>query len=609
MKIGALYLGSNKCHFNVWAPHANDIRVKTYFPEEKIIPLAKAGNGYWSGQFYNISPGTRYKYIINNRAEYPDPASNFQPLDVHGPSEIVDHQSFAWTDKGWKAIPLEDYIIYELHIGAFTPEGTFASAINKIPHLKELGITAVEIMPVAQFPGNRNWGYDGVYPFAPHHSYGGPAGLKQLVNELHKNDIAAVLDVVYNHLGPEGNYINQFAPYFTSRYHTTWGDAVNFDDNLNAGVRNYFIQNALYWLREYNFDALRLDAIDKIYDSSPKHFLKELAENVKAFSDEAGVKKILIAESDLNDEIIIRPIDEGGYGLDAQWSDDFHHSLHAIVTGEKEGYYIDFNSVADLAKSIGNNFVYDGAYSVFRNKIHGNSAILRDKKQFVVCIQNHDQVGNRAEGERISSLISFELYKTVSAIVLLSPFVPLIFMGQELYESSPFYYFISHFDSELVQAVRSGRKEEFLSFNWTENIPDPFSEEIFMKSKIRWKLLADEKNAAVFSMYKRLIDIRKKNDQFGIVKNDNLEVAHSEEQKFIRVRFHGTGKEVFYIANLGSGTIELREGVPPGRWKNIFDSSSSQWLGPVVSENTNRLIGGEKIVLYRESFLLFESEI
>jgi maltooligosyltrehalose trehalohydrolase len=335
MNIGAIYRGDNKCTFRVWSPLVKDIKVKITYPVEKILQLEKDSSDYWTGEFNDIVPGTRYMYRINNGFDRADPASNYQPFDVHSESEVIDHSSYKWNDEKFKPVLLEDYIIYEMHTGTFTPEGTFESAIGKIKHLKSLGITAVEIMPVAQFPGSRNWGYDGAYPFAVQNSYGGPEGLKKLVDTLHSNGFSVILDVVYNHLGPEGNYLSQYAPYFTSRYQTPWGNAVNFDGYYSDEVKNYFFENALYWFEHFHFDALRLDAIDKIYDRTAKHFLQELAEKTDEFSSRSGKKKILIAESDLNDDKIIRPLHQKGFGIDAQWSDDFHHSLHSFITGEK----------------------------------------------------------------------------------------------------------------------------------------------------------------------------------------------------------------------------------------------------------------------------------
>jgi len=609
MKLGSFIPGNNKCSFNVWAPRADNLKLKLCYPEEKILPMIKGEKNYWNGVFANLPPGTKYYYRINDTIDLPDPASNYQPDGVHGPSEIVDHSLFKWDDENWTPHSLEDYIIYELHIGTFTKEGTFNSAIDKIPHLLELGITTVEIMPIAQFPGKRNWGYDGVYPFAPQNSYGGPAGLKNLVNALHNNNIAVILDVVYNHLGPEGNYLNQYAPYFSKKYHTGWGDAVNFDGEYSDEVRNYFIENALYWFEYYHFDGLRLDAIDKIYDSRAKHFLAELAERIHEYSEKTGLKKILIAESDLNDEKIIRPLEEKGFGLDAQWSDDFHHSLHSLLTGERNGYYADFGKTDDLVKSIKNSFVYDGIYSAYRKRSHGNDVSERELHQFIICLQNHDQIGNRAYGERISELISFEQYKLASALLLMSPYIPLLFMGQDIHENSPFLYFVSHADQDLIKSVREGRRKEYNFYKYKEDIPDPFSPETFIKSGVNWELLNNKKNKVIFLLYQKLISLRKYYFLPHELTRRDIIVKHSDGIKVILVYLHSHIKELFYIMNFEPQTVTAFTDIPNGSWKKVLDTSSFEWLGPGVSAEEFLTGKEQNIILQRESFVLYETEL
>ncbi len=375
-------------------------------------------------------------------------------------------------------------IMYELHAGTFIPEGTFDAVIPGLDHLKDLGINATDIMPVAQFPGERNWGYDGVYPFAVQNSYGGPDGLKRIVNECHTKGIAVILDVIYNHLGPEGNYLRDYGPYFTDRYKTPWGQAINFDGPYSNEVRNFFIENALSWLKNYHIEGLRIDAIHGIYDMSAQPFLPELAERVEEFSQQEGRKFYLIAESDLNNSYALRPRDSGGSGLDALWCDDFHHALHTLLTGETDGYYVDFGKIGHLVKSFREGFVYSGQYSAFRKRNHGNSSADIPPDRFVVFSQNHDQTGNRLKGERLSSLVSFESLKLAAGVVLLSPYIPLIFMGEEYGETAPFLFFISHSDPELIKAVRQGRKDEFKTFNWKDEPPDPQDIETFMRSKL-----------------------------------------------------------------------------------------------------------------------------
>ncbi len=471
MQVGANYQGDSQCQFTVWAPLLTDVKLKLLTPQERLIPLQQNLQGYWSVLVSDCPPGTRYLYRLDDK-ERADPASFYQPDGVHKASEVIDHTAFSWTDTDWTPPPFPDWVIYELHVGAFTPDGSFHAIIPRLPRLKELGVNAIEIMPVAQFPGERNWGYDGTYPFAVQQSYGGPTGLKTLVNACHEAGIAVVLDVVYNHFGPEGNYTRDFGPYFTDRYQTPWGSAINFDGSYCDGVRNFMIENALYWLHHFHIDALRLDAVHAIYDLSAKHLLAELSERVQELMQTQGQGRYLIAESDLNDPRIIRPHHQGGYGMDAQWSDEFHHALHALLTGERSGYYEDFGSCHHLAKVLHQRYVYTGDYSPHRKRRFGADASDRPTHQFVVCNQNHDQVGNRMLGERLSQLVSFEALKLTAATMLLSPYTPMLFMGEEYGEEAPFLYFIDHGDPDLVEAVREGRKREFAAFHAQGSPPD-----------------------------------------------------------------------------------------------------------------------------------------
>ncbi len=455
-QIGALYLGDDQCEFIVWAPQAERIVLKIVAPRERLLPLQRDEQGYWRRLVEKLPAGTDYCYQLDGSIERPDPASAYQPGGVHGPSRVIDHAAFTWTDQTWGGRPLDEFIIYELHVGTFTPEGTFAAVIPRLAAMRELGITAVELMPVAQFPGTRNWGYDGTNPFAVQNSYGGPDGLKALVDACHGHGLAVILDVVYNHLGPEGNYLRDFGPYFTDRYRTPWGEAVNFDGPGSDAVRGYFIANALNWLRHYHVDALRLDAVHAIYDFSPRPFLQELAAQVDAFADLEQRSCLLIAESDLNDARLIRPAEQSGYGLHAQWNDDFHHSLHTLLTLERQGYYADFGRIEDLAKAFREGFVYSWRYSPYRQRHHGSSSADRPGQQLVVCSQNHDQVGNRPTGERLITLAGCEAAKTAAAAVCFAPFIPLLFMGEEYGEESPFLYFTDFADQDLQDAVRTG---------------------------------------------------------------------------------------------------------------------------------------------------------
>ena len=432
-------------------------------------------------------------------------------------------------------MPLAEYIIYELHVGTFSPQGTFDGAISGLDYLCELGITAVELMPVAQFPGERNWGYDGTYPFAPQNSYGGPDGLKRLVDACHCRGLAVVLDVVYNHLGPEGNYLHSFGPYFTDRYRTPWGEAVNFDGPDSDPVRHYFIANALYWLTEYHIDALRLDAVHGIYDFSARHFLRELAETVHRQGEALGRQVHVIAESDLNDVRLINPPESGGYGLDAQWNDDFHHALWALLTGERAGYYGDFGRFSDLVKAFREGFVYSGGYSAYRRRRHGSSSAEVPASRLVVFSQNHDQVGNRLRGERSGEQLTLQQLKLAAATVLLSPYLPLLFMGEEYGESAPFPYFVSHGDAELVEAVRRGRLAEFAGFAHQGSPPDPQAEATFLSAKVDQQQRRRGDQRVLFDFYRDLIRLRRAWAPLFRPGRKNMRIVACEEERTLAV--------------------------------------------------------------------------
>lgn len=507
--VGVNFNSDGLAEVLVWAPfaHSVDLNVKRGL----VIPLQKGQRGYWKLVTSELKPGESYGFIIDGNASLPDPASLFQPEGVHGLSVAAPIQNFNWHDKDWRNKDLGEYIIYELHTGAFSDEGTFAAIEEKLDYLIDLGITAIELMPVAEFPGNRNWGYDGVFPFAVHHSYGGPAALQQLVNTCHQKDLAVILDVVYNHIGPEGNYLGHYAPYFTGKYQTPWGDAINFDDAWCDGVRQYFIENALMWFRDFHIDALRMDAVHAIKDFSPKHILQEIKENVDALMQITNRRYYLIIECDLNDTRFIKPAADGGYGIDAQWTDEFHHALRVTAGQQRDGYYADFNGIAHLAKAYQDAYVYDGQYSEERHKKFGVKTTGQPGRQFVVFSQNHDQVGNRMLGERTSALVSFEMQKLLAAAVMLSPYLPLLFMGEEYSEPHPFLYFVSHTDPELVEAVRKGRKEEFKNFMAQGEAPDPQATETFERSKLQWHLVSRPPHQTMLNYYKALIQLRKTN--------------------------------------------------------------------------------------------------
>jgi maltooligosyltrehalose trehalohydrolase len=475
MAYGATPLPGGGVQFRVWAPHLRTLAVNM---GGAIFPMTRDGEDFHALSPH-AQPGQTYCLVLDDSKERPDPVSRSQPQGVHGSSEIIDPEAFAWSDQDWKGLALNEYIIYELHTGTFTSDGTFEGVLQKVPYLKELGVTAIELMPVAEFPGCRNWGYDGVDLFAPHSCYGGPDRLKKLVDACHAAGLAVVLDVVYNHVGPEGNYLGEFGPYFTDHYRTPWGTAINFDGPGSDGVRQFFIDNALYWLTEYHVDALRLDAIHSIYDFGARHILAELAERFHRQASELGRRAWLIAESDLNDVRVIQPRSEGGYGLDAQWNDEFHHALTSFLTNARRGFMGGFGRLRDIRKALSEGFVYDGIYSHYRRRRFGSSSKDLAGEKFVVFIQNHDQIANTNQGIRFSQLVPLDQFKLATALLLCSPYLPLLFMGQEFAETAPFLYFTSHLDPRLAKMVTEGRRREYSEFALSEEFFDPQSAATF----------------------------------------------------------------------------------------------------------------------------------
>ncbi len=507
---------------SLWAPNAHTLEVDL---RGRRVAMQARPKGWWSAEVDAVE----YGFVIDGYGPFPDPRSPWQPEGVHGPSRTVDHSAFPWTDSRFQAPPFASAVVYELHIGTFTPEGTFEAAIERIPHLVELGVTHVQLMPVAGFPGDWGWGYDGVALYAPHHAYGGPEGLKRLVDALHGAGIAAILDVVYNHLGPSGNYLAMFGPYFTGSVQTPWGDAVNFSGPASNEVRRFFLDNAVMWLRDFHFDGLRLDAVHALVDTSATHFLEELAVRVEELERELARHLVLIAESDLNDPRIVRSRDVGGYGLTAQWSDDLHHAVHSVITGERDGYYADFGCMSHLAKALEHGFVYDGCYSVFRGRPHGRPPEGVPKSRLLGYLQTHDQVGNRATGERISMLAPLERVKAGAALVLTSPFVPMIFQGEEWAASTPFLYFTNHTEPDLARAVSEGRRREFAHFGWDpRSVPDPQERETFLRSKLDWDEPGKGEHAAMLRWYRELIALRP-----GL--HGDPRVTFSEGERWVRV--------------------------------------------------------------------------
>jgi maltooligosyltrehalose trehalohydrolase len=565
--------------------------------------MQKQERGYWACITSALQPGDLYSFYLQDGKKYPDPASLSQPQGVHGPSQVLNLRKYQWNDSRWINPSLEEYILYELHTGAFTASGTFEGIEERLDYLKKLGITAIEIMPVAQFPGDRNWGYDGVFPFAVQHSYGGAEGLQQLVDACHQKEIAVVLDVVYNHLGPEGNILSRFGSYFTNKYKTPWGDAVNFDDAGCDEVRHYFIENALMWFRDFHIDALRLDAVHAIKDFSPVHFLKELRWAVDELIRQTGKIHYLIVECDLNDNRFIHSTDRDGYGMDAQWMDEFHHALRVAAGHNRTGYYADFDGLIHLAKSYKDGYVYDGIYSSHRQKTFGTKANNIPGKQFVVFSQNHDHVGNRMLGERTSTLLSFEKQKLVAGAVLISPYLPLLFMGEEYGEQNPFLYFVSHTEEELVQAVRNGRQLEFAAFHHEGEAPDPQSEETFNKSKLQWHTVDEEPHYTLFRYYQQLITLRKRLPSWRHPDREHLRVELLEEKQVILIERWHFDHRLFCAMNFSKVKRLINISSTSDSWIKVIDSADTEWAGPGGA--SQKLKSNSLLSLSAESFLVY----
>jgi maltooligosyltrehalose trehalohydrolase len=579
LRVGAIYLGEGECVFRVWAPRVNSMAVHILDGEPGHLEMKPEVAGCWEARAGGIRPGTRYMLVLDGDTESPDPASYHQPDGIAGPSAVVDHGFFQWEDAQWKDLPLASLVFYELHVGTFTEEGTFEAVIPRLGELRALGVNAIEVMPVAQFPGTRNWGYDGAFPYAVQNSYGGPAALKALVNQAHKSGIAVFLDVVYNHVGPRGIDLERFGPYFSARYNGLWGRALNFDEAGSDMVRDYFIENALYWLGEFHMDGLRLDAVEAIFDHSARTFLEELAIRTASMAERTGRGPILVAECDRNDPRIIRPRDRGGYGIDSQWCDDFHHALHTLLTGEDRGYYVDFGNVDQMVRSMKEAYVYQGEYSRFRGRRHGACTTWCMPHQFIVYSQNHDQVGNRLGGMRLSEMVSFESAKLAAACVLVSPFVPMLFMGEEYAETAPFLFFVDHPDKGLLDAVRAGRKKAMEAFSWTGTPDDPGDPATFEKSKLNWGKRSSGKHGIMLAYYRKLLGLRAELPALGVpgglVAVDRLEGAPAMYLHRRRGR-----SEILAVLNFSKEPVQWLPPLDGARWQKVLDSSESCWEGP-----------------------------
>jgi maltooligosyltrehalose trehalohydrolase len=551
--------------WRVWAPHSEVVTLILSPSDHPVeVVMQPAGFGYFVHREERVAEGLRYCYRLADGRDYPDPASRWQPDGVHRPSAVFSLDEHVWSDADWRGVAREDLAIYELHVGTFTAEGTFDAIIPRLAELRELGITALEIMPVAQFSGERNWGYDGVHPYAVQASYGGPHGLQRLVAAAHGEGLGVILDVVYNHLGPEGNYLERFGPYFTDRYRTPWGYAVNFDGSESDAVRQFVIDNACTWVRDFHVDGLRLDAVHAIFDFSARHIVADIQAAVQNEATRQQRRVHVIAESDQNDTRIVHAPERGGFGLDGVWSDDFHHSVHALLTGEQDGYYQAFGRAEQLAKAYNDVFVYDGCYSPYRRQRHGSRVGDMDRGQFVVCVQNHDQVGNRAAGDRFGTLLPPAAQRLACTLLLLSPCTPLLFMGEEYGETRPFPFFCSFNDPELIEAVRRGRREEFasLAFRWQGEVPDPQSPATFAAAKLKWQWPEGSREAGTRRLYAALLAARRtwpplRDRQQTRARVLPAKPGNAEAAQAILVLERGGSGGLLAIANLTGGSPPL----------------------------------------------------
>ncbi|MCS7014866.1 MAG: malto-oligosyltrehalose trehalohydrolase [Gemmatales bacterium] len=535
--IGAYPLEDDTTCWRVWAPTAQQVDLVLYTSQAnyEIIPMQAEDFGYYSVSRADVPEGQTYAYRLDGRAIYPDPASLWQPMGIHKPSAVVHTQRFAWTDQPWHGVALRDLVIYEVHCGTFTELGTLEAIISRLPALVDLGITAIELMPLAQFPGARNWGYDGVHLYAVHNTYGGPQALVQLVNACHAHGLAVILDVVYNHLGPEGNYLERFAPYFTDRYRTPWGPALNYDGPQSDGVRQFIGDNVRLWLEEYHVDGLRLDAVHAIYDMTAQHILADIRQAAEEAAARRGWPAVVIAESHANDPRLVRPAQFGGYGLDAVWNDDYHHALHAFYTGERQAYGVDFGRPEHIVKAWNKTFVLDGIYSRYRQRRHGAPPGEISGEHFVVYLQNHDLVANRAEPQRLIRQLPASAYRQAVCLVLAAPYIPLLFMGEEYGEDRPFCFFTSFEDRDLALRVWEGRKRELARLGWIAEVPDPQAEETFQACKLSWQWSQPQARSQLRRLYKDLLQARRSWPAWRDFSNREAQLAPAEQPVILQL--------------------------------------------------------------------------
>jgi maltooligosyltrehalose trehalohydrolase len=585
-RLGAL-LGDDGCRFRVWAPNAERVELHLLGADDRCVTLQAEAHGYYSAFVEAIEPGQRYCYRLDG-VDYPDPASRYQPDGVSGPSAVVDRR-YAWQSL-WFGRPQQAFVIYELHIGTFTTEGTFTAAIAYLDDLAELGITAIELMPVVQFAGTRNWGYDGVLQFAVQHSYGGPDGLKQFVDACHLRGIAVLLDVVYNHFGPEGNCYPCYGPYLTDHYKTPWGEALNFDGPQSDPVRAFFVENVLYWFYEYRLDGLRLDATHYMYDNRATHILQELAATVAEHRELASRHFVLIAESDTNDPRLLRPRNVGGIALDGQWNDDFHHTVHALLTNETGHYYAGYDTLGALVKALREGFVYTGQYSEFRKRSHGASSFDIPARQLIVFTQNHDQVGNRLPSERIACYLPFDALKLWIGLAALSPYLPMIFMGEEYAEPALFNFFTDFEGQELIDAINQGRKSQF-GLGADADFPPPQAAATFEASRLNHTLKTGGKHRVMLEFHRTLFRLRREVPAMAALSKERMEVIGYEDELVLFWRRWQGENTVVAAYNLGAKPARAKLPIPTGRWHCLIDSAEPRWH----ADSADPLAAGEPV--------------
>ena len=574
-------LAAGAVTFRVWAPRCRAVDVVV--DGRATEPLAAREGGLFEATLEAMAEGARYKYRLDATRYRPDPASRFQPEGIHGPSVVVDPSRFVWTDQEFGGHALGELVFYEIHVGAFTPAGTFEAIIPHLARLVDLGVTALELMPIAEFPGSRNWGYDGVHLWAPQSTYGGPRGLRLLVDACHARGLSVFLDVVYNHLGPEGNYLAEFGPYFTDRYATPWGPAVNYDGTGSEGARRHVIENGRMWVSEFHIDGFRLDAIHSIHDASPVHVLTEFADAVRGEAARVGRRVHVVAESHDNDRRLVLPTSAGGLGLDAVWSDDFHHALHRQLTGETAGYYVDFGAEHLLERAITQGFAFQGEPSEYWGRPRGTPSADLPGDRFVICLQNHDQVGNRAQGDRLGTLLPFEAVKVAAGLLFVTPAVPLLFMGEEYGETARFQFFTSFLDKNLAEAVRRGRADELSRFAWRGPISDPNAPNTFVSSRLNHSLAGAPRHRGLREYYRRWLTLRRTHPTLGTGDKELARTTWDAATGVLTVtRASTSGDELKLVANLTPKTQALTLEAPA--WRVLLDSDAESFGGTGVAE-------------------------